>query len=466
MNKNLYYIGIVLLGLSFAMAALQSILYLLAGGALFTFDSFDNWFLISAAVSFGGSLILLKYYHYKKYTSTFWITILSMLASLFQQGLFYLIISGEHALQRYYIFVIFSVLLIGGAYALSLMFSRAAQRKWLKRAGFCGLVITCTLLILIIISVVSSDVPLKIAIQKGIEWIGLLASVLPLLLMLNFVDEVSHVKNDTNALSPQYATTVMGLISMAAFGLTLVFGLSISRESSTHLYWQTRNAEETGKFVQLGEERTFTNRKGETLKYLLVRPKEYNPGVKYPLVVALPYGGYAAPAAQLLASGAYAHRYPAFLFVPFCPEGAGWGGIPNYPTIDTLVFDAILKLEEEISVDANRRYVSGVSRGGYGSWHFITSRPDMFAAAIPVCGGGNPQLAARAKDVSVWAFHGALDRNVPVSGSRDMIEAIKKAGGEPKYTEFPDKAHNIWYDVTQTPGLWEWLFEQRKDVAK
>jgi predicted peptidase len=89
----------------------------------------------------------------------------------------------------------------------------------------------------------------------------------------------------------------------------------------------------------------------------------------------------------------------------------------------------------------------------------------MFAAAIPVCGGGDPQLAHRITDVSVWAFHGALDRNVPVSGSRDMIEAIKKAGGNPKYTEFSDKAHNIWHEVTQTPRVWDWLFEQRKDSS-
>jgi hypothetical protein len=463
MNKNFYYTGIVILGLSFAAVALQSILYLLVGGSLFMFESYTNWFWLFAAISFGDSLILLKYYHYKQYTFTFWIATFSMLAVLFQQGLFYLILSGEHELQRYYAFAMFSVLVINIAYSLSFMFSQAAQRKWLKRAGFSGFAITCTLLVLVLISVASSDMPLKISIQKAIEWIGLLASILPLLLMLNFVDEVSNVKSDANIVVPQYVSTLMGMICMLAFALALVFGLSISKESSTHLYWQTRNAEETAKFIQLGEERTFTNRKGETLKYLLIKPKEYDPDVKYPLVVSLPYGGYEAPAAQLLAGGDKAHRYPAFLFVPFCPDGAGWGGIPNYPTIDTLVFDAILKLEEEISVDVNRRYVSGISRGGYGSWHFITTRPDMFAAAIPVCGGGDPQHAARARDVSVWAFHGALDRNVPVNGSRDMIEAIKKAGGDPKYTEFPDKAHNIWYEVTQTPGLWEWLFEQRKD---
>ncbi|MBA4055232.1 MAG: peptidase, partial [Marivirga sp.] len=110
-----------------------------------------------------------------------------------------------------------------------------------------------------------------------------------------------------------------------------------------------------------------------------------------------------------------------------------------------------------------RRYVTGISRGGYGSWHFICTRPDMFAAAIPVCGGGDPSRASNIVDVSVWAFHGAKDKNVPVDGSRHMIEAIKKAGGSPQYTEYENEAHNIWHRVSETPGLWDWLFEQQRD---
>ena len=113
-------------------------------------------------------------------------------------------------------------------------------------------------------------------------------------------------------------------------------------------------------------------------------------------------------------------------------------------------------------IDAKRRYVTGISRGGYGAWQFICTRPDMFAAAIPVSAGGDPKLASKAVDVAIWAFHGVKDRNVPVSGSRDMIAAIKKAGGHPKYTEYPDEGHNIWDQVSKTPGLWDWLFAQKR----
>jgi len=86
----------------------------------------------------------------------------------------------------------------------------------------------------------------------------------------------------------------------------------------------------------------------------------------------------------------------------------------------------------------------------------------LFAAAIPVAGGGNPARAPKALDVAVWAFHGKNDKNVPVEGSRNMIRALERAGGHPKYTEFPDKGHNIWYDVSTTPGLLDWLFAQKR----
>ena len=132
--------------------------------------------------------------------------------------------------------------------------------------------------------------------------------------------------------------------------------------------------------------------------------------------------------------------------------------------MDTLVFETIHELEGEFAeIDVKRIYVIGVSRGGYGSWHFICTQPGMFAAAVPVCGGEDPAHANKIVTVPVWAFHGREDRNVPVKLSRDMIEAIKQAGGSPRYTEFPDAGHDIWDMVNNTPGLLDWLFSQKRD---
>ena len=122
--------------------------------------------------------------------------------------------------------------------------------------------------------------------------------------------------------------------------------------------------------------------------------------------------------------------------------------------MDTLVFESIEALESELKeIDVDRIYVTGVSRGGYGSWHFISLRPDMFAAAMPVCGGGDPNVPPNIVDVDVWPSHGEDDPNVPVSGSRNIIAAIKKSGGNPKYTEFEGAGHDTWDYVTKTPGV-------------
>jgi predicted peptidase len=120
-------------------------------------------------------------------------------------------------------------------------------------------------------------------------------------------------------------------------------------------------------------------------------------------------------------------------------------------------------LDRRFSIEEKRRYVTGLSRGGYGTWNFICKEPEMFAAAIPVAGGGDPTLAPKAVKVAVWAFHGAMDKNVPVINSRNMINAIKAAGGNPKYTEYPDQGHNIWENVKATPGPLDWLFAQHRN---
>ncbi len=86
----------------------------------------------------------------------------------------------------------------------------------------------------------------------------------------------------------------------------------------------------------------------------------------------------------------------------------------------------------------------------------------MFAAAIPICGGGDPDLGSNMVKVAVWAFHGEKDPLVPVSGSRDMIEAIRKAGGNPGYTEFDNAGHDIGRQFQDTPGVLGWLFAQQR----
>ena len=101
--------------------------------------------------------------------------------------------------------------------------------------------------------------------------------------------------------------------------------------------------------------------------------------------------------------------------------------------------------------------------GGYGTWDLLARHSDVFCAGVAMCGAGDPSKAAVLKDIPIWAIHGAKDPTVPVSGSQDMVEAIKAAGGEKiNYTELADNEHDVWNYTYSSSEIFSWLFEQKK----
>ena len=166
----------------------------------------------------------------------------------------------------------------------------------------------------------------------------------------------------------------------------------------------------------------------------------------------------------------------ALVMAPQCPrvdaEGRGlsWLGpwetrfepVANRSQILITVMQAVDVLATEYPIDMNRLYLAGISMGGFATWYLLSSLPDIFAAAIPVCGGGQPEFASKIKHVPIWAFHGAEDNVVPVRWTRDIIEAIRRAGGTPRYTEYPDVGHDAWTPAFAEPELLQWLFQQKR----
>jgi predicted peptidase len=114
-------------------------------------------------------------------------------------------------------------------------------------------------------------------------------------------------------------------------------------------------------------------------------------------------------------------------------------------------------------VDTNRIYAMGLSMGGYGTWDAIQRRPNFFAAAVPICGGGDKSIAKELAHLPIWAWHGDKDTVIKPSRSLDMIEAITKAGGSPKYSEIKGRGHNSWVDCWKSEKMWSWLYSQRKN---
>ncbi|OWY70297.1 hypothetical protein B7486_16000 [cyanobacterium TDX16] len=120
------------------------------------------------------------------------------------------------------------------------------------------------------------------------------------------------------------------------------------------------------------------------------------------------------------------------------------------------------EVQSAYRVDPDRIYLTGLSMGGIASWELSVLRPDVFAAIVPVCGFAPKDYLSNIVDLPTWAFHGALDNNVSVQGSRDAIEELKRLGGAPIYTEYPKLQHICWDEAYATPDLWRWLLKQRR----
>ena len=200
------------------------------------------------------------------------------------------------------------------------------------------------------------------------------------------------------------------------------------------------------------------------LPFQLRVPKELNKGAKYPLLLFLHGAGEKGNDNQKqlkhdptkLAPKDVFGKNPMIVVAPQCPADQFWSG---------QILDSVIKMvkdfEKELPVDPQRIYVTGLSMGGYGTWSSLALEPRLFAAAIPICGGGDAASVRKFDKVPVWAFHNDGDPTVPVDGSRSMIAALKKAGGEPKYTEYQSTQHDAWSRTYKDPALWEWLLKQK-----
>jgi predicted peptidase len=156
-------------------------------------------------------------------------------------------------------------------------------------------------------------------------------------------------------------------------------------------------------------------------------------------------------------------RHPAFVLAPQIPEGATWHTAGDQPSSHVAALLELLdKLRSELRIDARRVYVVGQSLGGYGAWDIIARYPGVFAAAVPLCGGGDTKHILSARNVAVWAFHGAKDATVPVVRSREIVAALRTVNSSVRYTEYPNVGHAVWTHAFRERGLPEWLFAQRQ----
>lgn len=216
------------------------------------------------------------------------------------------------------------------------------------------------------------------------------------------------------------------------------------------------------------------------MPYRLHVPENIDPGKMYPLILYLHGSGERGHDNEIslkngirnFVSEKYLAEYPVFILVPQCPPDFRWvelhWALPSHtmPSNISIPLFHVMKILDELleafPLDTNRLYVTGLSMGGFGTWDLISRYPEKFAAAVPVCGGGDTAMASALTKVPVWAFHGQQDKVVIPERSENMVSAINKLGGNARLTIYQNTAHNAWLKAYADPRMIEWLFSQTR----
>ncbi len=220
------------------------------------------------------------------------------------------------------------------------------------------------------------------------------------------------------------------------------------------------------------------------LPYRLFVPKNYEASRRYPMIVFLHGSGERGTDNQAqinangpprMASDEVQAEQPCFVLAPQCPPENRWqswdqksprgvmvrmAAQPSDPM--RLLMQLLDELPHQFSLDTRRIYLTGLSLGGFGTWELLARRPQMFAAAVPICGRADLTTAPILKSIPIWAFHGDADQSVSVEHTRAMVGALTVFGAPVRYTEYPGVGHNSWDRAYAEPELFPWLFAQHK----
>lgn len=232
---------------------------------------------------------------------------------------------------------------------------------------------------------------------------------------------------------------------------------------------------------KLFEPRQFIGQDNAVLNYRLLKPLNFKPSSKYPLVIFLHGAGERGDdnVAQLkhgmkeFCKPEWREKFACYVLAPQCPKDQKWADV-NWSQSDvklpekisqslSLTLQLVDQMLEDSAIDRRRVYITGLSMGGYGTWDALVRRPNFFAAAMPICGGADPATAPKIKHVPIACFHGGADNVVTPDKSSKMIDALRAAGGKPVYVEYPDVGHDSWSVTYADADNIQWLFDQRLD---
>lgn len=209
-------------------------------------------------------------------------------------------------------------------------------------------------------------------------------------------------------------------------------------------------------FAQTNLGKEYTS-KTEKIPYLVATPDNYQTEgtAVYPVLLFLHGGDRSNTKHHPLK---YAKKagidFPFITIAPHCTSGCNWANVN---------FDKLLEeIAANYKIDKDRIYVTGYSMGGYGTWSAIANFPDLFAAAAPICGGGNEGSICKAKGLAIKAFHGDKDRVIPHSASVKLVNALKKCKANAELVTIEGGDHGIWPKLFQDPKFYDWFLTQKR----
>ena len=230
--------------------------------------------------------------------------------------------------------------------------------------------------------------------------------------------------------------------------------------------------------LELFEKETFEFEK-ETLSYRILKPLNYNSNKQYPVHLFLHGAGERGNdnVSQLVHGGKLflkkenREQYNSWVIFPQAQKNDWWGyNDPyefDYNVKESKAMSLVVKLMDDFTqrkdVNPNKVFVSGLSMGGMGTFVILNLRPEMFAAATPICGDGDPSLVSNySKKVPVWIFHGSDDTVVSPKKSLKMAKAIIENGGSPKITFYENVGHDSWNNAFAEKDFLKWIHSKSK----
>lgn len=237
--------------------------------------------------------------------------------------------------------------------------------------------------------------------------------------------------------------------------------------------------------LSMYQKKEFTSPEGDTLKYRILFPEDYDGRKKFPLILVLHGAGERGSdnekqlvhGSKLFLDPAVRKRFPAIVVFPQCPAESYWSSVKidrnqtpleldfDYTRPATEPLTLSIKLVEDLirteRVDARCVYITGLSMGGMGTFEAVHRNPGLFAAALPICGGGDTENY-RQVDTPFWVFHGDADAVVDVKYSRTMVDRLKELKVKVRYTEYPGVNHNSWDNAFAERRYLKWMFGKRR----